>query len=53
MKSRRIGWAGHVARMEAVRDSYKILVGTCGGKRLVGRPRSGCETNIGIDITEI
>jgi hypothetical protein len=36
IKSRRIRWAGHVARMEAKRPAYKILVGKREGKRPLG-----------------
>jgi hypothetical protein len=39
IKSRRIGWAGHVARMGKKRNAYRILVGKSEGKRLLGRPR--------------
>jgi hypothetical protein len=33
MKSRRMRWAGHVARMEEKRNAYKIFVGKPEGKR--------------------
>jgi hypothetical protein len=39
IKARRMRWAGHVARMEEVRDAYNILVGRPEGRRPVGRPR--------------
>jgi hypothetical protein len=39
MKSRRIKWAGHVARMGEKRNAYRILVGKLEGKRPLGRPR--------------
>jgi hypothetical protein len=32
MKSRRMRWAGHIARMEEMRNAYRILVGTPEGK---------------------
>jgi len=32
MKSRRMRWAGHVARMEESKGVYKVLVGKPGGK---------------------
>ena len=38
-KSRRMGWAGHVARMGDTRGVYRILVGKSEGKRPLGRPR--------------
>jgi len=40
IKSRRMGWAGHVARMRARRGVYRDLVGKPEGKRPLGRPRS-------------
>jgi hypothetical protein len=39
IKSRRMRWAGHVARMWAKRSAYRILVRKAEGKRPVGRPR--------------
>ena len=39
LKSRRLMWAGHVARMEQSRNAYRILVGKPEGKRSLGRPR--------------
>jgi hypothetical protein len=39
IKSRRMRWAGHVARMGELRNAYSILVGKPGGKRPLGRPR--------------
>jgi hypothetical protein len=39
IKSRRIRWAGHVARMEEERKEDKVLVGKPEGKRPLGRPR--------------
>jgi hypothetical protein len=37
IKSRRMGWAGHVARMEAKRIAYRVLVGKPEGKGPLGR----------------
>jgi hypothetical protein len=37
--SRRIRWAGHVARMGEKRNAYRLLVGNPEGKRPLGRPR--------------
>jgi hypothetical protein len=37
IKSRRMGWAGHVARMGEKRKVYKVLVGKPEGKRPLGR----------------
>ena len=39
LKSRRLRWAGHVARMEQSRNEYIVLVGKPEGKRPLGRPR--------------
>jgi hypothetical protein len=39
IKSRRMRWAGHVARMGEKRTAYRILVGKPEGKRPLGRPR--------------
>jgi hypothetical protein len=39
VNSRRMRWAGHVARMGEERKMYKVLVGKPEGKRLLGRPR--------------
>jgi hypothetical protein len=48
IKSRRMRWAGHVARIEAKRNAYRILVGRSERKRPLGRPR--CRW---VDITEM
>ena len=39
IKSRRLRWAGHLARMEEGRSAFKILTGKPTGKRPLGRPR--------------
>jgi hypothetical protein len=39
IKSRRMRWAGHVARMGEKRNTYRLLVGKTEGKRPLGRPR--------------
>jgi len=39
IKSRRLRWAGHVARIEEGRSAFKILIGKFTGKRPLGRPR--------------
>ena len=39
VKSRRMRWAGHVARMGEGRGVYRVLVGKPEGKRPLGRPR--------------
>ena len=38
IKSRRLRWACHVARMEEGRSAFKISTGTPTGKRPLGRP---------------
>jgi len=53
MKSRRMRWAGHVARMGEGRGVYRFLVGTPEGKRPLGRPRRGWEDNIRMDLQEV
>jgi hypothetical protein len=39
IKSRRMRWAGHVARMGEKRNAYRLLVGKLEGERPRGRPR--------------
>jgi hypothetical protein len=39
INSRRMRWAGHLARMEEGRGVYRVLVGNPEGKRPLGRPR--------------
>ena len=46
IKSRRLRWAGHVARMEEGMNAFKILTGKPTGKRPLGRPRCRCLDNI-------
>jgi hypothetical protein len=53
IKSRRMRWAGHVARMREKRNAYWILVGKLKGKRPLGRPRRRWEDNIKMDLREI
>jgi hypothetical protein len=50
IKSTRLRWAGHVARMEEGRSAFKILTGTPAGKRPLRRPRCRWEDNIRIDL---
>ena len=45
IKSRRMGWAGHVACMGERRGIYRVLVGTPEGKRPLGRTRHRWEDN--------
>jgi hypothetical protein len=53
IKSRRMRWAGHVARMGEGRGVYRVLVGRPEGKRPLGRPRRRWEDNIKLDLREI
>jgi hypothetical protein len=53
IKSRRMRWAGHVARMEETRNAYRILVGKPEGRRPLGRPRRKWVDNIKLDLREI
>jgi hypothetical protein len=53
IKSKRMRWAGHVTRMEAKRNAYRILVGKPEGKRPLERPRRRWVDNIKIDLREI
>ena len=53
IKSRRLRWAGHVARMEEGRSAFKMLTGKRTGKRPLGRPRRRWEDNIRMDIKQI
>jgi len=47
--SRRMRWAGHVARMGESRGLYRVFVGKPEGKRPLGRPRHKWEDNIKMD----
>jgi hypothetical protein len=53
VKSRRMRWAGHVARMGEERKLYKVLVGKPEGKRPLVRPRRRLEDGIRMDLREI
>jgi hypothetical protein len=53
IKSRRMRWAGHVARMGEGRGVYRVLVGRPEGKRPVGRPKRRWEDNIMTGLIEI
>jgi hypothetical protein len=53
IKSRRMRWAGHVARMGGKRNAYRLLLGKPEGKRPLGRPRRRWVDNIKIDLLEI
>ena len=53
IKSRRIIWAGHVARMVERKGAYRVLVEKPGGKRQFGRPRRRWEVNFKMDLQEV
>ena len=53
VKSRRMRWAEHVARMGEGRVVHRVLVGKPEGKRTLGRPRRRWENNIKMDLREV
>jgi hypothetical protein len=53
IKSRRMRWAGHVARMGEKRNAYRLLVGKPEGKIPLGRPRRRWVDNIRMDLGEV
>jgi len=53
MKSRRMRWAGHVARMGERRGVYRVLMGRPEGKKPLGRPWRRWEDNIKMDLQEV
>jgi len=53
IKSRRMRWAWHVARMREGRGVHRILVGKPEGKRPLGRPRHIWEDNIKMNLREV
>ena len=53
IKSRRMRWAGHVARMGEERGVYRVLVGKLEGRRPLGRPRHRWVDNIRMDLREV
>ena len=53
IKSRRMRWAGHVARMGETRGLYRVLVEEPEGKRQLGRPRRKREDNIKINLQKV
>jgi hypothetical protein len=50
IKSRRMGWAGHVAHMGDRRNMYRVLVGKPEEKRPLGRTRHRWEDGIKMDL---
>jgi hypothetical protein len=53
INSRRMRWAGHVARMGEEREVYRVLVGKPEGKRPLLRPRRRWVDNIRMDLQEV
>jgi len=53
MKSRRMRWVGHLARLGERRGLYRVLVGKPEGKRSLGRTRHRWEDNIKMDLQEV
>ena len=53
IKSRRMRWAGHVARMDEERGAYRVLVGKPERKRPLERPRRRWVDNIRMDLQEV
>jgi hypothetical protein len=53
IKSRRMRWAGHVARMGEGRNVCRVLVGKPKGKRPLERPRRRWEDGIKMDLAQI
>jgi hypothetical protein len=53
VKSRKMRWAGHVARTGGDREAYRVLVEKSEGKRPLGRPKRRWECGIEMDLTEI
>jgi hypothetical protein len=53
MKSRKMRWAGHVARKGEKRNAYRLLAGKPEGKKLLGRPRHRWVDNITMDLIEV
>jgi hypothetical protein len=53
IKSRRMRWAGHLARMGEKRNAYRLLVGKPEEKRPLGIPRRRWVNNIRMDLGEV
>ncbi|KAJ4433206.1 hypothetical protein ANN_15463, partial [Periplaneta americana] len=53
IKSRRLRWAGHVARMDESKNAYRVLVGKPEGKIPLGRPRCRWEDSIKMDLRQV
>jgi hypothetical protein len=53
IKSRRMRWTGHAARIGESRNAYRILVGNPERRRPLGRPRRRWVDNIKMDLREV
>ena len=53
IKSRRMRWAGHVARMVEGKGVYRVLLWKPEGKRPLGRPRLRWVDNIRMELQEV
>ena len=53
IKSRRMRWTDHVARISEEREVYRFLVGKTDGKRPLGKPRRRWVNNIRMDLQEV
>jgi len=53
IKSRKMRWVGHVARILERRGVYRVLVGKPEGQRPLERPRRGWGDNIKMDLQEV
>jgi hypothetical protein len=53
IKSRRLTWAGNVARMGEMRNAYRLLLGKPEGKMPLERPRRRWVDNIKMDLGEV
>lgn len=53
IKSRRLRWAEHVARMEEGRTALGVIMGRPEGRRPLGRPRRRWQNNVRMDLGEL
>ena len=53
IRSRRMRWAGHVARIGEERGVHKVLVGKPVGRRPLGRPRRRWVDDIRMDLQQV
>jgi hypothetical protein len=53
IKSRRMRWTGHVARMAKKRNSYRVLVEKPEGMKPLGKPSCRWEDNVKVDFKKI